>query len=304
MRLYEDGKPAQTPDHLTWSAAPPKDGEPVFVAGNPGSTQRLLTADQLETPARLSICPKLCCCFRNCAAGCIRFTEESAEHARIANDLLFGIENSYKAYHGEEKALVDPALIAAKRKADADLKAQVAKDAKLAGRDRRSLGRHRQGADRSEGALSIRYGMMEARAGIGSDLFRLPAHWCARRRKRPSPMASACRNIPTAAWRCCRKTMLDPAAGLSGAGAGGAGILAVQAARKSDRRRRTAPRSSWAKIRPKRLSARLANPGWAIRPMRKALWDGGMAAIQASDDPMIKFVLATDAASRAIRKQL
>ena len=28
-----------------------------------------------------------------------------------------------------------------------------------------------------------------------------------------------------------------------------------------------------------------------------------MAAIQASDDPMIKFVLATDAASRAIRKQ-
>ena len=45
----------------------------------------------------------------------LRFTEESAEHARIANDFLFGIENSFKAYHGEEKALVDPALIAAKR---------------------------------------------------------------------------------------------------------------------------------------------------------------------------------------------
>jgi hypothetical protein len=36
---------------------------------------------------------------------------------------------------------------------------------------------------------------------------------------------------------------------------------------------------------------------------RKSLWDGGLAAIQASDDPMIRFVLATDAASRAIRTQ-
>ena len=62
----------------------------------------------------------------------IRFTEESAEHARIANDLLFGIENSFKAYHGEEKALVDPALIAAKRAADNDLKAKVAANPALA----------------------------------------------------------------------------------------------------------------------------------------------------------------------------
>ena len=35
---------------------------------------------------------------------------------------------------------------------------------------------------------------------------------------------------------------------------------------------------------------------------RKQLWDGGLAAINASDDPLIRYVLATDAASRAIRK--
>src|SRR6202012_4705255 len=38
VRLYEDGKPAATSDHLPWSAAAPKAGEPVFVSGNPGST--------------------------------------------------------------------------------------------------------------------------------------------------------------------------------------------------------------------------------------------------------------------------
>jgi hypothetical protein len=33
------------------------------------------------------------------------------------------------------------------------------------------------------------------------------------------------------------------------------------------------------------------------------LWDGGLAAVKASNDPMIRFVLATDEASRTIRKR-
>ena len=37
--------------------------------------------------------------------------------------------------------------------------------------------------------------------------------------------------------------------------------------------------------------------------VRKALYDGGLAAVQASRDPMIQFVLRTDANARAIRKQ-
>src|SRR6185312_9098187 len=132
VRLYESGKPVETPDHLTWSAAPPKDGEPLFVAGNPGTTQRLLTAEQLETLRDVNL-PEILILYSELRGRLLRFTEESAEHTRIGNDLLFGIENSYKAYRGEEKALVDPALIAAKRKQDADLKARVAKDAKLSG---------------------------------------------------------------------------------------------------------------------------------------------------------------------------
>ena len=58
----------------------------------------------------------------------IRFSSESAEHARTADELLFGIENSFKALYGEEKALVDPALIAAKRSRDAQLKGAVARN--------------------------------------------------------------------------------------------------------------------------------------------------------------------------------
>ena len=49
VRLYENGRPAATPTHFTWNALPPREGQPVFVAGSPGATQRLLTQDQLMT---------------------------------------------------------------------------------------------------------------------------------------------------------------------------------------------------------------------------------------------------------------
>ncbi len=55
VRLYENGKPAATPAHLKWSTAAPKAGDPVFISGNPGSTQRLLTAEQLETIRDVSL---------------------------------------------------------------------------------------------------------------------------------------------------------------------------------------------------------------------------------------------------------
>ena len=38
-----------TPVHFTWNADKPTEGEPVFVTGNPGATQRLLTQAQLMT---------------------------------------------------------------------------------------------------------------------------------------------------------------------------------------------------------------------------------------------------------------
>src|SRR5262249_29377781 len=46
MRFYENGKPASTPNHLSFNWAGAKEGEPVFVAGHPGSTDRLLTVAQ------------------------------------------------------------------------------------------------------------------------------------------------------------------------------------------------------------------------------------------------------------------
>ena len=299
VRLYEDGKPAQTPDHLAWSTAPPKDGEPVFVAGNPGATQRLLTAEQLETLRDVNL-PEILLVFSELRGRLLRFTAESAEHTRIANDLLFGIENSYKAYRGEEKALVDPALIAAKRKDDAALKARVAKDAKLPaqiGDPWSDIAK----AQVSLRALYYRYGFMEARAGTGSDLFRYARILVRAAAEKAKPNGERLPEYTDSRLALLSKSLLDPEPvypeleQLT---------LEFWLSKLRENLTADAPGTKLflGKESPETLSARLAKSRLSDPKVRKALWDGGMTAIQASNDPMIKFVLATDPASRAIRK--
>ena len=299
VRLYEGGKPVATPTHLTWSANPPKDGQPIFVAGNPGSTQRLLTAEQLETLRDVNL-PEILILFSELRGRLIRFASESPEHARISNDLLFGIENSFKAYRGEEKALVDPALIAAKRKGDQDLKARVAKDPKLAEATGNPWGDIAK-AQVSLKALYWRYGMMEVRTAIGSDLFRYGRQLVRAAAEKSKPNSERLPEYTDSRLALLSKTILDPQPVYP---------ELEQVALEfwlSKLRENLTVDSDGTKLflgkdSPETLAARLAKSGLRDPKMRKALWDGGMTAIRASSDPMIKFILATDAASRAVRK--
>jgi V8-like Glu-specific endopeptidase len=300
VRLYEDGKPVKTPSHLNWSTAPPKDGEPVFVAGNPGSTQRLLTADQLQSLRDLAL-PETLIQFSELRGRLIRFTEESAEHARIANDLLFGIENSFKAYHGEEKALVDPALIAAKRTADNDLKAKVAANPTLAA----EIGDPWADIAKAQAdyrALYLSYGMMETRAGIGSDLFYFARVLVRAAEEKSKPNGERLPEYTDSRLALLSKTLLDPQPVYPELEQV---TLEYWLSKLRENLTADAPgtKTFLGKDSPETLSARLSQSKLGDPATRKALWDGGLTAIQASDDPMIKFVLATDAASRAVRKQ-
>jgi hypothetical protein len=300
VRIYDNGQPAATPDHLKWSVAPPAAGEPIFVAGNPGSTQRLLTADQLETMRDQSL-PDILILLSEARGRLIRFTEESPEHARIANDLLFGVENSFKALHGEEEALVDPALIAGKKKYDAELRAKVMKDKKLAA----GIGDPWSDIARIQPeikALSATYAYEEGRAGVFSGLFSYGRILVRAAEEKQKPNADRLREYTDSRLPLVEKRVLDPEPvypeleqvvlefwlsklreNLTADSAGTKTFLGKQS--------------------PEALSAELAKSKLADPAYRKQLWDGGMAAINASDDPMIKFILATDPASRAIRKE-
>ena len=300
VRIYENGKPVSTPDHLTWTAAAPKDGEAVFVAGNPGSTQRLLTVAQLETLRDLNL-PEILFLFSELRGRLLRFSEESAEHGRIASDLLFGIENSFKAYRGEEKALVDPALIAARQGAEDDLRRKVAANPALAGEIGDPWSEIAQAQTRLK-ALYFPYGMMEARAGLGSDLFHFGRALVRAAEEHAKPNGERLPEYTDSRLPLLAKDILDPRPVYPDLEQ-----LTLGSWLSKLRENLTADNQGTkvflGKDSPETLAARLATSKLSDPAVRKALWDGGLEAVKASDDPMIKFVLATDPASRAIRTQ-
>ena len=125
LRAYEDGKPVSTPQHLKWTARAPVDGEPTFVVGNPGSTQRLLTQEQIafgrevSAPINVAIQSELRGRLLNAMA-------QSPARYREGKEELDGIENTLKVYIGRVKALNDPAFMGKITAAEADLKAKSA----------------------------------------------------------------------------------------------------------------------------------------------------------------------------------
>ncbi|HKX35483.1 MAG TPA: S46 family peptidase [Rhizorhapis sp.] len=300
VRLYEKGAPISSPDHLRWSVAPPKEGEPVFVAGNPGSTQRLLTAEQLETVRDLTL-PRTLLLYSEIRGRLIRFSSESAEHARIADDRLFGIENSFKALSGQFKALVAPALISAKRQSDRQLRDAVAKNAKLA----KETGDPWSDIARAQSdlkALYSSYSFLETRGGFGSDLFRYARALVRAAEEKAKPNGERLPEYTDSQLPLLEKRLLDAAPVYPEVEQM---VLEFWLSKLREYLTADAPatKTFLGKESPETLSARLAQSKLGDPALRRKLWDGGKPAIQASDDPLIRFVLATDAASRAVRKE-
>jgi hypothetical protein len=127
FRVYENDKPAKIEHYLRWSAEGAKDNELIFVAGHPGSTQRLNTLAHLEylRDTGLPWSLKLLSARR---AVLKTYAALGPEQARQAGDEIFGIENSLKSMTGQLKGLRDETLVAAKTQNERRLREAVAKD--------------------------------------------------------------------------------------------------------------------------------------------------------------------------------
>jgi hypothetical protein len=300
IRLYENGRAASTPTHFEWRSTAPAAGDVVFVAGNPGTTQRLLTVSQLESLRDL-ILPDTLYWLAELRGRLIRFSAESAEQARIAEDLLFTIENSFKAYRGQEQALTSAGFIEAKQRAEQDLRARAnAQPAASAADGDPWTAIDRVQQDRR--ALARPYTFLESRAGYGSDLFgdaRILVRAAAERAK---PNNDRLPEYTDSRLPLLERQLLDPAPVYPALER-----LALEFWLSKLRENLTADapatKTFLGKDSPERLAERLATSTLGDPAVRKLLWDGGMAAVRASEDPMIRFVLATDSATRDARRE-
>jgi YHS domain-containing protein len=131
LRAYEDGKPVDSKEHcFTWKTEGASEDEAVFVIGNPGSTGRLKTLAQCEFD-RDQLLPRVVARYEGQLA---QFEQQVAGDEEKRKKLLPQIlraENGRKALQGYLDGLRDERIMKIKAKAEADLRAEIAKKPEL-----------------------------------------------------------------------------------------------------------------------------------------------------------------------------
>lgn len=298
VRLYENGRPATAPEHLVWNASAPKAGDPVFVVGNPGSTDRAMTLAELASLRDIAM-PMNQVQNSELRGRLIQFSSAAPEQARVAGEDLFYLENTIKRTTGQWGALLSPAFMAAKAADEQRLRQRVAANTTL----RSTIGDPWATLIKVQDdyrALYPQYRLLEQKAGANSQLFSYARTLVRGAQERAKPEASrssvfAPSRLDKIERDLAAKIPIDQkleALNLE------FWLLKVREAFGVDSAQ---VRGLLGGESPERLASALAASKLGDPALRLALWRGGAAAVEASDDPLIRFVRRTNAASETVR---
>jgi Peptidase S46 len=125
FRVYENGKPLRTDNFLKWNAKGAEPGELIFISGHPGSTARQDTMAQLLVQ-RDVIIPAFTEYLNRRIAAAQAYAAKGPEQARQVGSVIFGLQNSLKVYVGRAEALADKSIVAKKQAEEDDFRKKVA----------------------------------------------------------------------------------------------------------------------------------------------------------------------------------
>ena len=293
LRAYEDGKPVATPQHLKWNPRAPVDGEATFVVGNPGSTQRLFTSDQLAFQREV-VLPITLATTSELRGRLIAAMKQSPERAREGAETLSGIENSLKVFIGRVKALNDPAFTGRLAAAEAELKARSAQNARIGN----------PWGDVAAAMRAYRDFYVADRFSLPQgDLFGYAITLVRAASERGKPAADRLPGYSESALPLLQKRVLDERPIYPWLDQ-----LTMEWSLSKAREYLGAddPQTKLLLGResPEGLAQRLVSGTKLADPaVRRALWEGGAAAIAASTDPMIVYARSLDANDRALQKR-
>ncbi|MBI1187893.1 MAG: S46 family peptidase [Alphaproteobacteria bacterium] len=299
LRLYENDRPARTPNRLQWRSDPLRDGELVFISGNPGSTSRQLTAAQLAfqrdhfLPWRLSYLSEL-------RGRLIAYSAQGPEQARIASDTLFGVENAFKALTGRRLALADPQGFGVVEAREANLLQSVASSADTSQTLSAAYGDIAEATQTFRG-FYLAHQFAEVRLGGGSELMSWARDLVRAGDERAKPNAERLPAYTDARIGSVRQRVL---AETPVEGALDEILISFWLSKMREYLTADDPlvRKVLGEESPEALAHRLVSQTRLGDPaFRAQLWEGGAAAIAASDDPLIVFIRGWDADARALR---
>jgi hypothetical protein len=302
LRAYDaNGKPALTPGHMKIDFKGPAENDPVFVAGHPGSTDRLLTVSQLKT-MRNDDLPQALLRGSELRGRYIQFGKESPENERIVHASLNGLENGLKVQRKELDALHVDELLNRKMQEEATIQAKVKSDAELA----KTIGDPWADITRAEGAaeaLNLPYTFLENGAGFNSKLFRSARtvmRGAAELQKKSDDRLREYREtaLPRIEQQLAASAPIYPE------------LEQLTLSFSLERMREwlgpddPTVRQILGKESPDQVAKRLiAGSKLGDPAVRMALWKGGAKAVDASDDPMIALAKSIDERARSVRKK-
>ena len=299
LRLYENDRPAQTPQHLTWRSTPMTDNEPTYVVGNPGTTSRLFTTAQMAF-LRDNLLPWRMATYSDLRGRMLQFAQQSPENAAEAAETLLYLENDYKVFYGEHEALIDPAIFDTAARRQGELQQRVAANPQLA-HDVGNAWEEIAHAEQAYRGFYIPHQLVGR--GPNSDLFTWARDLVRAGSERAKPDAERLPEFSEARLPAIRQ-QIEANAPVHAA------LEEIQLGFWLSKTREylTADDPLSVKIlgreSPEELAHRLVTTTHLGDPaVRRQLYEGGAAAIAASTDPMIVFVRNFYADARALRRR-
>ena len=294
LRAYEHGRPARTPEHFKINFAGPQADQLVFVAGHPGTTERLDTRAQLEFERDVPL-PNTLLRASELRGRYIEFAGVNGANEQLIQAPLNSLENGIKVRRKLLDALHDDALLTRKSEEEAALRARAQLDsdpwkdiADIEQRDR---------------AQYLPHTFIEGGAGFNSILFRYARLLVRGADERLKGNTDRLREYTDSALPRIEQQL---AARVPIYAEVEVLTLSFSLQRMREWLGPDYPlvRSLLGRESPDALATRLvAETKLDDAEVRRRLWEGGKAAVDASHDPMIELARAIDGGSRVLRRR-
>ncbi len=299
LRAYEAGEAVSTPDFLPWRRGGPEAGDPVFITGHPGSTSRQLTLTELRM-LRDVVYPIWLLRNSELRGRMLVWQHTSPEAERAVQQNILLVENGIKVVRNRLFALLNDEMMAEKAAGERRLREAVAAHPGYEA-EYGEAWELIDGAVEAHRNLYEEHLFIENAAGLMGELFGFAKTIVRGTAERQKPNEQRIRTYTDAALPQVEQRLLAER----------------PVSKPYDELRLTfslekmrewlGPDSSYVKTilagdSPAALAGYLIeNTRLQEAEYRRELWEGGIEAVRASDDPMIRVALAIEPAARELR---